>query len=158
MTTVGREGPTHSEEIRDQIALGVLTQSNSIMQHPFVQRIWLPSTKVFWANTPSFFLPVASNFSGSALNPSQTKAINAILSNKNAQRITLIHGPPGTGKTTVIAAATISIISCGDPVRTVWVVAQSNVAVKNVAEKLADVGFFNFKILVSKDFHFEWLF
>jgi regulator of nonsense transcripts 1 len=39
---------------------------------------------------------------------------------------------------------------------TVWVVAQSNVAVKNVAEKLAESGFLSFKLLVSKDFHFDW--
>ncbi|KAG5728822.1 Regulator of nonsense transcripts 1 like protein, partial [Termitomyces sp. T112] len=135
---------------------GVLTRSNGIMQHPFVQRIWLPSDKVSWAKTPSFFLPVAINFPARALNLSQIKAVNVILSHKDAHRVTLIHGPPGTGKTTVIAAAVTSIISSRDPERTVWVAAQSNVAVKNIAEKLADVGFLDFKILVSKDFHFEW--
>ncbi|KAI5892948.1 uncharacterized protein SCHCODRAFT_02502284 [Schizophyllum commune H4-8] len=40
--------------------------------------------------------------------------------------------------------------------RTVWLVAQSNVAVKNMAEKLADVDFWDFRILVSKDFHYDW--
>jgi hypothetical protein len=39
---------------------------------------------------------------------------------------------------------------------TIWIIAQSNVAVKNVAEKLADSGFLDFKLLVSKDFHFDW--
>ena len=43
-----------------------------------------------------------------------------------------------------------------DQKRTVWLVAQSNVAVKNIAEKLADFGFFDFKLIVSQDFHFEW--
>ena len=38
----------------------------------------------------------------------------------------------------------------------VWIIAQSNVAVKNVAEKLAESGFLDFKLLVSKDFHFDW--
>ncbi|XP_006459086.1 hypothetical protein AGABI2DRAFT_53060, partial [Agaricus bisporus var. bisporus H97] len=37
-----------------------------------------------------------------------------------------------------------------------WLVAQSNVAVKNIAEKLADLEFLDFKLLVSKDFHFDW--
>ncbi|KAG5339814.1 hypothetical protein C0989_003495 [Termitomyces sp. Mn162] len=157
VTTVGRDALTKAEEVRDRIALGVLTRSNGIMQHPFVQRIWLPSDKVSWAKTPSFFLPVAINFPARALNLSQIKAVNVILSHKDAHRVTLIHGPPGTGKTTVIAAAVTSIISSRDPERTVWVAAQSNVAVKNIAEKLADVGFLDFKILVSKDFHFEWL-
>ena len=39
---------------------------------------------------------------------------------------------------------------------TVWIVAQSNVAVKNVAEKLVKVGIESFKLIVSKEFHFEW--
>jgi hypothetical protein len=38
----------------------------------------------------------------------------------------------------------------------VWIVAQSNVAVKNVAEKLVKVGIRQFKLIVSREFHFEW--
>lgn len=37
-----------------------------------------------------------------------------------------------------------------------WLMAQSNVAVKNIAEKLAETNFLDFKILVSLDFHFQW--
>jgi regulator of nonsense transcripts 1 len=37
-----------------------------------------------------------------------------------------------------------------------WLVAQSNVAVKNIAEKLAANDFMNFKLLVSQDFRFQW--
>ena len=65
------------------------------------------------------------------------------------------QGPPGTGKTTVIAAVVHSKVA-EDPSNTVWVIAQSNVAVKNVAEKLVDSGFLDFKLLVSRDFHFDW--
>lgn len=39
---------------------------------------------------------------------------------------------------------------------TIWIVAQSNVAVKNVAEKLEAVGIEEYKLIVSKEFHFEW--
>ena len=35
---------------------------------------------------------------------------------------------------------------------TVWIAAHSNVAVKNVAEKLVDSGFLDFRLLVSRDF------
>ncbi|KAJ7707601.1 AAA domain-containing protein, partial [Mycena rosella] len=49
----------------------------------------------------------------------------------------------------------ISILSSTDLERTIWVVAQSNVAVKNIAEKLADVDC-DFSLLVSKDFHHDW--
>ena len=65
------------------------------------------------------------------------------------------QGPPGTGKTTVIAAAVNSKIA-ENSTNTVWIVAHSNVAVKNVAEKLVDSGFLGFKLLVSKDFHYDW--
>lgn len=34
--------------------------------------------------------------------------------------------------------------------------AQSNVAVKNIAEKLMDIGFEDWRLLVSADFHFDW--
>lgn len=59
-----------------------------------------------------------------------------------------------TGKTTVIAAYVTSAVSAG--VTGIWLVAQSNIAVKNIAEKLADVGFYNWRLLVSKDFHIGW--
>jgi hypothetical protein len=42
-----------------------------------------------------------------------------------------------------------------EDLRDVWIVAQSNVAVKNIAEKLVKVGV-DFRLLVSKEFHFEW--
>ncbi|TFK33236.1 AAA domain-containing protein [Crucibulum laeve] len=47
-------------------------------------------------------------------------------------------------------------MASSDQSRTLWLVAQSNVAVKNIAEKLAKEDFLDFKILVSKDFHFDW--
>ncbi|KAI6123604.1 AAA domain-containing protein, partial [Pisolithus thermaeus] len=50
-----------------------------------------------------------------------------------------------------------SIISCPDASnRTVWIAAQSNVAVKNIAEKFAKIDFYDFSLLVSKEFHFDW--
>jgi hypothetical protein len=55
----------------------------------------------------------------------------------------------------VIAAVVQSKVA-EHPSNTVWVVAHSNVAVKNVAEKLVESGFSDFKLLVSMDFHFEW--
>ncbi|KAG1821663.1 AAA domain-containing protein [Suillus subaureus] len=48
------------------------------------------------------------------------------------------------------------MINTGPMERTIWLVAHSNVAVKNIAEKLDKVGFREFKLLVSKDFHYDW--
>ncbi len=107
-------------------------------------------------SAPELYYP-----SKTPLNESQRKAVEAILSHDNGNRVVLVHGPPGTGKTTVIAASVTSIMTPdadedSESTSTMWLVAQSNVAVKNIAEKLASVGFFGFKILVSKDFHCEW--
>ncbi len=61
-------------------------------------------------------------------------------------------GPPGTGKTTTIAAAAATWVDRKVPC---WMIAQSNVGVKNIAETLFKRGV-KFKLLVSKDFIFEW--
>ena len=77
-----------------------------------------------------------------------------MLSSEDDKRITLIQGPPGTGKTSVIAAFVQRAIRLNKD--GIWLIAQSNVAVKNIAEKLMSVGFENWKLLVSKDFHHGW--
>lgn len=71
---------------------------------------------------------------------------------KHGLMMFLCKGPPGTGKTTTIAAAADMWQQSRCPV---WIVAHSNVAVKNIAEKLYrdDI---NFKIIVSKEFYEEW--
>jgi DNA replication protein DnaC len=61
-------------------------------------------------------------------------------------------GPPGTGKTTTIAAAAAIWVSNKQPC---WIVAQSNVGVKNIAEKLSKKTV-SFKLIVSQEFLFEW--
>lgn len=39
---------------------------------------------------------------------------------------------------------------------TIWLVAQSNIAVKNIAEKLFSCKFKNFRLLVSGEFINDW--
>lgn len=143
--------------MREDVILKSLQQTNTVMMTPFVQGILLSHDKPVWANTPPLLPAVSLHFPSSRiLNASQIKAVNIILSNEDADRIAIIHGPPGTGKTTVIAAAVTSIMASDSSNRTLWLVAQSNVAVKNIAEKLAAINFLDFKILVSKDFHSGW--
>ncbi|KAF9451890.1 hypothetical protein P691DRAFT_662219 [Macrolepiota fuliginosa MF-IS2] len=153
--TMGREDPTTAEALRGNILLRVMQDIDAFLALPFVRDIWFPEKDEGpLANT--FSEPIPFAFSDQPLNGSQKSAVEAILSNKPSKRVVLIQGPPGTGKTTVISTAVINIMASRDTERNVWLVAQSNVAVKNIAEKLASLGFFDFKLLVSKEFHFDW--
>ena len=156
ITTVGRECPTTAEDMREGIMLRALQSRILIDENPFIQYIWLLKRKLSWSGSPMAPTSPMFSFLERDLNPSQREAVNAILSNAAGNRVVLIQGPPGTGKTTVIAASTISVMASSDKTNTLWLVAQSNVAVKNIAERLAKDNFLDFKILVSKDFHFDW--
>ncbi len=69
------------------------------------------------------------------LNASQNEAVNKILA---ANELTIIHGPPGTGKTTTLVQAIKAIIKRdGGPV---LVTAPSNTAVDMLSEKLSEEG------------------
>ena len=161
LQTIGRESPTSAEILRTHCMLGALQQTIILSTHPFINVIWFSigndKAKAPWKDTPKLLGTPSLFFPGDRkLNASQLKAVQTSLSSENSNRVVLIHGPPGTGKTTVIAATVTSVMSFPDNNRTLWLVAQSNVAVKNIAEKLASVDFVDFKVLVSKDFHFDW--
>lgn len=155
--TVGK-GYTNAELERAEIILAVLHGTNTLLSRDIVRTIFfseqLPPTASF--SSPRSSSP--SIFSHRPLNSSQALAVQRILSDDPKDKVCLIQGPPGTGKTTVIAACVTSLLM--NPVYNgkhhFWLVAQSNVAVKNMAEKLADVGFWDFKLLVSNEFHFDW--
>jgi len=68
------------------------------------------------------------------LNPSQQSAVQRILDNRD---IAVVHGPPGTGKTTTLVAA-IRLLAQQE--NTVLVTAPSNTAADLLTERLADSG------------------
>ncbi|MBD3637905.1 MAG: Flp pilus assembly complex ATPase component TadA [Crocinitomicaceae bacterium] len=70
------------------------------------------------------------NYTNNTLNSSQEKAIGEILSENT---ITLVHGPPGTGKTTTLVAA---IKALSEQKKRILLCAPSNTAVDNVCTKL----------------------
>lgn len=156
--TIGKESPTHAEKERTAVILSILQGDSSFFKEPIVRKVLLPprSSNARHRQRSRRDIPEI-NFS-SPLNESQLKAVQLIMSSHEDDRVCVIHGPPGTGKTTVIAAAVINMVALAAEKDEVgfWLVAQSNVAVKNIAEKLASVGFLNFKLLVSMDFHFDW--
>ncbi|KAJ7104047.1 P-loop containing nucleoside triphosphate hydrolase protein [Mycena belliarum] len=149
VTTIGRERETRAESQREKIVMRALQGRSTLLDNPFFQALWLPDERPAWSTVLRATHDTSLYYPHATLNDSQRAAVRAILSTDNANRVTVVQGPPGTGKTTVIAAAVVSILSSADHERTVWVVAQSNVAVKNIAEKLADVDC-DFALLVSK--------
>lgn len=67
------------------------------------------------------------------LNASQNAAVNKILS---AEDLAIVHGPPGTGKTTTLVQAIKALIK--NESKQILVVAPSNTAVDLLSEKLAE--------------------
>ena len=81
------------------------------------------------------FRPDAIGYNNLALNEKQNEAVNKILS---ANQLAIVHGPPGTGKTTTLVQAIKAIIK--QEKQQVLVVAPSNTAVDLLSEKLAEEG------------------
>ena len=77
-----------------------------------------------------YALDTSSTDENASLNPSQQNAVTAILAN---QDVTVIHGPPGTGKTTTLVAA---IARLCERESTVLVTAPSNTAADLLTERL----------------------
>ncbi|EPS96646.1 hypothetical protein FOMPIDRAFT_52939, partial [Fomitopsis schrenkii] len=155
VVTIGKYDPTAAEKERESIVLAVLQRKTSFFDQPIVQRIFSSSLPAHSYATSSSDEHVY--LSGRRLNSSQARAVHRIVSERQRDQVFLVQGPPGTGKTTVIAAAVVRLMAkAREDEPGIWLISQSNVAVKHIAEKLADVGFLDFKILVSEDFLFEW--
>jgi superfamily I DNA and/or RNA helicase len=73
-------------------------------------------------------------FQNPTLNESQKNAVKAIVENESLK---IIHGPPGTGKTTTLIEAIHQLIIKGEKV---VVAAPSNAAVDNIAKGLLNIG------------------
>ncbi|TFK29531.1 hypothetical protein FA15DRAFT_582319 [Coprinopsis marcescibilis] len=149
---VGRQELTSSERALEHLLLTTLQGLKSFQQSPFIRLFWFPTWKRFKPPPESFRLNSSAYntvMDVANLNVSQKKVIDTLVS---SERAVIVHGPPGTGKTTTIA--TISRIwdlhDCP-----VWIVAHSNVAVKNIANALGKRNV-DFRLIVSKEFHEEW--
>lgn len=91
--------------------------------------------QVLTGNTPPVFNTDVPVYTNAALNPSQQAAVNLILT---ATDVAIVHGPPGTGKTTTLVQAIKALIAQGE--ERILVVAPSNTAVDLLSDKLAAEG------------------
>lgn len=87
-------------------------------QEPIIRELTLP------------FSNLLLDFKNKNLNASQVEAISAITKN---ELITVVHGPPGTGKTTTLVEAIHQLVKKGEKI---LVSAPSNTAVDNIAKAL----------------------
>ncbi|KAH8115120.1 hypothetical protein DFH11DRAFT_1591562 [Phellopilus nigrolimitatus] len=148
---LGREELTNAETARNGFLLHLLQGKRTLLspEYPFIRHLWLAGKSM-----PSYaqitHATIRKGQNGRPLNQSQANVVEAML--ERASPFVIAHGPPGTGKTTTISVAAREICDLRE---TVWIVAQSNVGVKNIAESLCKHGV-DFKLLVSKEFHFEW--
>ena len=79
--------------------------------------------------------PGALHSASPALNASQQAAVDKILA---ADDLAIVHGPPGTGKTTTLVQAIKALLQQGE--KQILVVAPSNTAVDLLSEKLSREG------------------
>ena len=84
-----------------------------------------------FANTA---IPNRTNAATNHLNPSQQEAVRHALA---AEEVAIIHGPPGTGKTTTVTALIRTAVTHGSRV---LACAPSNLAVDNMTQHLAVAG------------------
>ncbi|KAJ4477546.1 P-loop containing nucleoside triphosphate hydrolase protein [Lentinula aciculospora] len=150
---VGLAEPTPAEKARDALLLRVLQGEDRLLDADFVRFLWFRTPADEFILLPS---PDSSSRQNSLrpyfehLNESQVKIVAQMTSQ---DPIVIVHGPPGTGKTTTISSAAKiwSKMYC----LPVWIIGHSNVSVKNIAENLLkqDV---DFKLIVSKEFYVGW--
>jgi ATP-dependent RNA/DNA helicase IGHMBP2 len=90
---------------------------------------------VLTGKTPPEFNESVAAYSNPDLNEVQQSAVNKILA---ADDLAIVHGPPGTGKTTTLIQAIKALIAQGE--QRILVTAPSNTAVDLLSEKLSAAG------------------
>ena len=108
-----------------------LRQASTLFEKPKENRL----LKILVGEAAPAFNASAPGFPAATLNNSQQEAVKKILS---ANELAIVHGPPGTGKTTTLVQAIKAMINMDH--QQVLVVAPSNTAVDLLSEKLSDEG------------------
>ena len=172
---IGREERTNSEQVQYRFLLSALTGTSTSSTPLFVNRIWFPHAENTQGSGYDKNIYLSRDHESQILeklNHSQREIVCAMLSPAPQDSLVIAHGivmsfstvdkscqcrpdytgPPGTGKTTTIAAAAAVWVSRKLPC---WIIAQSNVGVKNIAETLFKKEV-DFRLIVSQEFLLEW--
>ncbi len=91
--------------------------------------------RVLTGTTPATFNTDVPHYENPKLNTIQNVAVNKIM---QANELTILHGPPGTGKTTTLVQAILALTKNGE--QRVLVTAPSNTAVDLLSEQLSTAG------------------
>ena len=133
--------PEWMEEDGVGVKLSPDHRTNDVMKKALKGLVEIPQSKflfnkihsdVKWDNQ-IHFSKEKYDFKNQSLNDSQKSAAQAMVENEN---ITIIHGPPGTGKTTTLLEGIHQLILKGEKL---LVSAPTNTAVDNVARGLIDL-------------------
>ena len=123
--------------MRQKKALEYVARASSSSKNPREMRLATLRDVLLGLDEPAFHpspaLPEITSW-GRSLNPGQQESIYRALAAKD---VAIIHGPPGTGKTTTIAELIRIAVSRGEKI---LVSAASNLAVDNVVERLLGAG------------------
>ncbi|MFP5080168.1 AAA domain-containing protein [Pedobacter sp. JCM 36344] len=116
-----------------------LKNAASLLQDSAVSRALklpvIPLLKVLTGAVSPSFTTTNYRYEIPTLNEKQQEAVQKIL---EANELAIVHGPPGTGKTTTLVQAIKALIKSNG--KQILVVAPSNTAVDLLTEKLADEG------------------
>lgn len=132
MRTIVEAQGTRVAELRDLMIVGGeprfadSPQAGANNGYEAVQRPILPWSKQSGGNGKT----ATPERSAATLNPSQEEAIEFAL---RARDVAIVHGPPGTGKTTTLVELIVRSIARGEKI---LAVAPSNVGADNLLEKL----------------------
>ncbi|KAI0782959.1 hypothetical protein C8Q75DRAFT_489128 [Abortiporus biennis] len=144
----GREEPSPFVVAQAKFIMSLLCKEITLTDRPFIDMLWLSSEPPrSYGSAPIQYALEHPTFD--SLNESQCRVAAAMISDS----LVITHGPPGTGKTATIAASVKYWQTRGAPV---WVIAKSNVAVKNIARSLLNIDVQQFKMIVSREFFTGW--
>ncbi|KAL1734634.1 P-loop containing nucleoside triphosphate hydrolase protein, partial [Schizophyllum commune] len=147
ISVIGAQSRTNAERARDEFVLDVCCgRKPGLQSFAFLRHMFFPVAEELAGEVPGSLR--RREIYG--LNLSQSEVVAGMV--HSPRPCTVVHGPPGTGKTKTISAAVEVWAKHGKPT---WAVAHSNVAVKNIAEGVARRGV-DFRLIVSQDFYVEW--